>query len=67
MSLGFKMEELDQYEEREPKNLHRRLFRLLVDWKRRQDHPTVGAIVSACTSAGIGGAVKRALEDAKKN
>ena len=67
MSLGFKMEELDQYEEREPKNLHRHLFRLLVDWQRREYHRTVGAIVSACTSAGIGGEVKGALHDAKKN
>ena len=59
--LGFKVGELDGYEEREPKYLHRRLFRLLADWEKRQDHATVGALLSACQQAGIGGEVKREL------
>ena len=59
--LGFKVEEIDEYEEREPKSLYRRLLRLLVDWKRIIECPKVGDLVAACIKAGIGGRVKRAL------
>ena len=63
VSLGFITEELNQYEEQEPKNLRRRLFCLLVDWKKEQKYPTVFKdIVFACHKAGVGGDVKRALE-----
>ena len=62
LSLGFKMEELDEYEEREKTKLKRRLLRLLVDWKKRKVKPTVEALVLACTAAGVGGAVRRAVE-----
>ena len=31
--LGFKVEELDDYE-KEPKSMHQCLFHLLVDWKK---------------------------------
>ena len=61
LALGFSMEELDEYEEREPKRLDRRPLCLLVDWEKRMEDPTVGAVVSACNHAGIGGAVKREL------
>ena len=60
------MEELDEYEEREPKQLQRRLLRLLVDWKKREENPTVEALVSACTAADVGGDVKRELGLIKK-
>ena len=60
------MEELDEYEEREPKHLQRRLLRLLVDWKKREENPTVKALVSACTAADVGGDVKRELGLIKK-
>ena len=59
--LGFKTEELDGYEEREPKCLHHRLFWLLADWKKREVHATVGALLLACQKAGVGGEVKREL------
>ena len=61
-SLGFKMADLDEYEDREPKSLHYRLFRLLVDWKRKVDNPTVKDIVLACKKADVGGDVIRALQ-----
>ena len=61
IALGFKMEELTDYEEKKPKSLQRRLFCLLVDWKKSQDHPTAEALISACTRAGVGGEVKRVL------
>ena len=60
--LGLKMSDLEEYEEREPKSLHYRLFRLLVDWKRKVENPTVGDVVLACQKAGVGGDVKRALQ-----
>ena len=60
--LGFKMVDLDEYEERETKRLHCRLFRLLVDWKRKVEDPTVGDILLACQKSGVGGEVKRALQ-----
>jgi hypothetical protein len=60
-ALGFQMEELADFEEREPKSLKRRLLRLLDDWKKREEHPTIDALVTACTTAGVGGAVKREL------
>ena len=62
LALGLEMEELDDYEEKEPRSLYRRLLRLLVDWKKKQEYPAVGDLVSACQEAGIGGAVKGALE-----
>ena len=62
LSLGFKMEELYEYEERCPKSLHQRLMRLLVDWKKNQENPTVGNLILACKKAGVQGDVKRALE-----
>ena len=65
LALGFKMEELEEYEEQEPKKLRRRLFRLLVDWKKKEENPTVEAIVLACTEADVGGEVKRALQVVK--
>jgi hypothetical protein len=61
LALKFEMVELDDYEERESKSLERRLLRLLHDWKAKVDYPTVNALVTACTTAGIGGAVKREL------
>ena len=61
LSLGFQMEKLDEYEEREPRSLHRRLLRLLVDWKKNETHSTVQALVTACNEAGVGGAVEREL------
>ena len=61
MYLGLHAEELNEYEEREPKSLRRRLLRLLVDWERSEQRATVGGLVSACVAAGIGDAVKREL------
>jgi hypothetical protein len=63
VALGVRMEEMADYEEREPKNLKRRLFRMLVDWKQRTDsaNATVDVLVTACETAGVGGAVKRKL------
>ena len=61
LALGLEMEEMDEYEEREPKNLKWRLSRLLSDWKKKVDNPTVGALVLACTNADVGGEVKRVL------
>ena len=61
VALKFEMVQLDEYEEKEPKNLKRRLFRLLADWKKRVENPTVRALVVACTTAGVGGEVKRVL------
>ena len=63
--LGFQMKELNEYEEREPKSLKRRLLRLLVHWQKNEEHPTVGALVAACEKAGIGGKVKWVLQSAK--
>ena len=60
LALGFQMEELDEYEVKEP-GLHRRLLRLLVDWKRKETYPTVQALVTACKEAGVGSAVEREL------
>ena len=60
--LGFKMAELHEYEEKEPKSPYGRLFRLLADWKDRERHATVGAVVAACREAGVEGAAKRALQ-----
>ena len=56
------MEELDDYEEREPKNWKRRLLRLLVDWKKKEESSAVGALISACSDADVGGAVKRVIQ-----
>jgi hypothetical protein len=61
IALQFRMEELTDYEEREPKSLQLRLFRILEDWKKREERPTVDALVAACTTAGVGGVVKRML------
>ena len=63
--LEFNMEELNEYEEREPKSLKRRLLRLLVDWQKNKQHPTVGALVAACEKAGVGGKVKWVLQGSK--
>ena len=62
LSLGFKLVELYEYEERYPKSLQRRLLRLLGDWRKEQDNPAVEDVVLACQNAGVGGDVKRALE-----
>ena len=67
LSLGFKMEEMDEYEERESKSLQWRLFRLLVDWKKKAELPIVGALVSACERADVGGEVKRVLKFGEEN
>jgi polyphosphate kinase 2 (PPK2 family) len=61
IALQFRMEELTDYKERESKFLQRRLLRMLEDWKKKDEHPTVEALVEACTTAGVGGAVKRVL------
>ena len=66
LCLGFKLEELDDYEEKEPKSLCHRLLRLLVDWKKREKHPTIREIVAACEKAHIGGEAKRVLNVAKE-
>ena len=60
-SLGLKLADLDEYEEREPESLEWRLYRLLVDWKEKAGHPTVGALISGCEKADVGGEVKRKL------
>ena len=65
--LGFKTHELDEFEEREPKSLHSRFFRLLVAWKNKVELPTVGTLVLACEEAGIGGAARRAIQVPKKD
>lgn len=65
LHLGFESADMDEYEAREPRSLHYRLFHLLVDWKRRVDNPTVGDVILACQKAGTGGEVKRALQDAE--
>ena len=59
--LGFEMADLAEYELKEPKNLHERLLLLLEDWKNREEQPTVGALISACTKAKVGGKAKRVL------
>ena len=61
LALGFKMVDLNGYEEQEPKRLHRRLLHLLVDWKDKVENSTVGGLVSACKEAGVIDAVKREL------
>jgi CRISPR/Cas system CSM-associated protein Csm2 small subunit len=61
IALHFGMVELAGYEEREPKSLQRRLLRMLKDWMEKEECPTVGALVEACSTAGVGGAVKRVL------
>ena len=60
-ALGFKMEELEDYREKEPRSLHHRLLYLLGDWKRKEENPSIETLVRACTEAGIGGDVKREL------
>ena len=61
------MDELEGYEEKEPKDSHQRLLRLLVDWQRKQENPTVGALVAACEYVGVGGGVKRVLQYSKED
>jgi hypothetical protein len=61
LQLGFRMEELTDYEDREPRSLQRRLLRMLNDWKKKEEHPKVEALVQACTAAGVGGVVRREL------
>ena len=55
------MEELEDYQEKEPRSLRRRLLYLLGDWKKKEENATIEALVRACTEAGIGGDVKREL------
>ena len=38
LALGFEMEELDEFKEREQKRFHSRLLRLLVNWNKKVDH-----------------------------
>ena len=60
--LGFEMADLAEYKEKEPESLHERLLLLLEDWKNREQQPTVGALISACTKAKVGGKAKRVLK-----
>ena len=59
--IGFKMEELNDYEEKEPKSMQKCLLRLLVDWKKKDKHPSVRALISACEKADVGGEAERVL------
>ena len=59
--LGFKMEELTDYEEKEPKSMQKRLLRLLVDWRKKEKDPSVGALISACEKADVGGEAERVI------
>ena len=59
--LEYSMNELNEYEHRD-RSLYRRFLRLLTDWTRREENPTVRTLVSACTKAGVGGEVRRQLQ-----
>ena len=58
--LGFEVAELKEYKEKSD-SLYLRLLYLLEDWKKKQGRPIVGAIISACEKAGIGGEARRKL------
>ena len=60
MHLGFKSEELKEYEENS-KKLRWRLFNLLADWKKKVKHPIVETLISAFEKAGVGGEARRVL------
>ena len=65
--LGFKNVELKEYKLKQPEDLYLRLLCLLEDWKEKQDRPTVGALISACEKADIGGRAKRVLKFGKED
>ena len=65
--LGFKMVELKEYKLKQPDNLYLRLLCLLEDWKEKEDRPRVGALISACEKADIGGKAKRVLKFGKED
>ena len=54
------MAELEEYRVKSDR-LYLRLLYLLEDWKKKQGRPVVGAIISACEKAGIGGEARRKL------
>ena len=44
------------------RSLETRLWHILCEWKRRDDHPTVGILLEACDNADV----KKAAVDALK-
>jgi hypothetical protein len=61
LALRFTMADLADYKESMPDNLHLRLLKLLVDWMKQIESPTVKVLLSACREAGVGGVAKRVL------
>ena len=61
--LRYSAAELEEFREKQPRELRHRLLDLLEDWHRRKgDEATVDILFRACEKAGCGGQMKKAFK-----